>query len=181
MCGAVCARTGGSGVAVVALTEAALVVALAAAVVAPVGILVDVVALEAVILAVACITLAFGINKTFKDLLKDNKADGHIGFFLLEKEDKPNPRAKDPFVRLNAKNNIYAAFGTDELNGIAGKETKITGCVQAGTSASSFELTNVKKGDSPSAAGNVGEQLCLDSLVGGWIGIGHALLSKSGL
>ena len=44
--------------------------------------------------------------------MKDNKADGHIGFFLLEKEDKPNPRAKDPFVRLNAKNNIYAAFGS---------------------------------------------------------------------
>lgn len=60
----------------------------------------------------SCITLAFGINKTFKDLLKDNRADGHIGFFLLEKEDKPNPRAKDPFVRLNARNNIYAAFGS---------------------------------------------------------------------
>jgi phosphatidylserine/phosphatidylglycerophosphate/cardiolipin synthase-like enzyme len=60
----------------------------------------------------SCITLAFGINKTFKDLLKDNKADGHIGFFLLEKEDKPNPRAKDPFVRLTAKNNIYEAFGS---------------------------------------------------------------------
>jgi len=60
----------------------------------------------------SCITLAFGINKTFKDLLKDNKADGHIGFFLLEKEDKPNPSAKDPFVRLNAKNNIYEAFGS---------------------------------------------------------------------
>ena len=28
----------------------------------------------------------------------------------------------------------------------AGKESKITGCVAAGTSASSFELTNVKKG-----------------------------------
>ena len=60
----------------------------------------------------SCITLAFGINKAFKDLLKDNKADGHIGFFLLEKEDKPNPRAKDPFVRLTAKNNIYEAFGS---------------------------------------------------------------------
>jgi phosphatidylserine/phosphatidylglycerophosphate/cardiolipin synthase-like enzyme len=60
----------------------------------------------------SCITLAFGINKTFKDLLKDNKADGHIGFFLLEKEDKPNPRAKDAFVQLNAKNNIYEAFGS---------------------------------------------------------------------
>src|ERR1700754_1821021 len=28
----------------------------------------------------------------------------------------------------------------------AGKEHKLTGCIQAGTSASSFELTNVKKG-----------------------------------
>jgi hypothetical protein len=28
----------------------------------------------------------------------------------------------------------------------AGKEMKLTGCVQAGTSASSFELTNIKKG-----------------------------------
>jgi len=60
----------------------------------------------------SCITLAFGINKTFKELLKDNTADGHIGFFLLEKEDKPNPKAKDPFVRLNARNNVYAAFGS---------------------------------------------------------------------
>lgn len=37
----------------------------------------------------------------------------------------------------------------------AGKDMKITGCVQAGTSASSFELTNVKKGmehAAPSAA-----------------------------
>ena len=37
----------------------------------------------------------------------------------------------------------------------AGKEMKLTGCVQAGTSASSFELTNVKKGmehANPSAA-----------------------------
>ena len=35
-----------------------------------------------------------------------------------------------------------------------GKEMKITGCIQAGTSASSFELTNVKKGmsEAPSAA-----------------------------
>ena len=38
----------------------------------------------------------------------------------------------------------------------AGKEMKLTGCIQAGTSASSFELTNVKKGmehAAPAAAG----------------------------
>jgi hypothetical protein len=34
----------------------------------------------------------------------------------------------------------------------AGKEHKITGCIQAGTSASSFELTNVKKGESGATA-----------------------------
>jgi hypothetical protein len=34
----------------------------------------------------------------------------------------------------------------------AGKESKITGCVAAGTSASSFELTNVKKGESGATA-----------------------------
>jgi hypothetical protein len=34
----------------------------------------------------------------------------------------------------------------------AGKESKITGCIAAGTSANSFELTNVKKGMADSAA-----------------------------
>jgi hypothetical protein len=34
----------------------------------------------------------------------------------------------------------------------AGKEMKLTGCVQAGTSASSFELTNIKKGEHGSTA-----------------------------
>ena len=44
---------------------------------------------------VACITLAFGINKRFKDLLKDNTPSSHITFLLLEKEDKPNPSSND--------------------------------------------------------------------------------------
>jgi phosphatidylserine/phosphatidylglycerophosphate/cardiolipin synthase-like enzyme len=60
----------------------------------------------------SCITLAFGISKVFKDMLKDNPPDAHIAFFLLEKEDKANTRAKDPFVELNAKNNVYEAFGS---------------------------------------------------------------------
>ena len=59
-----------------------------------------------------CITLAFGINKAFKNLLKGNKKTSPIGFFLLEKEDRPNSRAKEPFVALNARNNIYQAFGS---------------------------------------------------------------------
>jgi phosphatidylserine/phosphatidylglycerophosphate/cardiolipin synthase-like enzyme len=60
----------------------------------------------------SCITLAFGISAVFKELLKDNSVDSHIGFFLLEKEDKPNPRSKKEFVGLNAANNVYKAFGS---------------------------------------------------------------------
>jgi phosphatidylserine/phosphatidylglycerophosphate/cardiolipin synthase-like enzyme len=60
----------------------------------------------------SCITLAFGISKVFKDVLADNRQNSHIAFFLLEKEDKLNPRAKDPFVTLNAKNNVYEAWGS---------------------------------------------------------------------
>lgn len=61
---------------------------------------------------VSCITLAFGISDVFKTVLSDNTADSHIAFFLLEKEDKPNPRSKKPFVTLNAKNNVYKAWGS---------------------------------------------------------------------
>ena len=60
----------------------------------------------------SCITLAFGISQVFKKALSDNRKDSHIGFFLLEKEDKPNPRAKDPFVAINAGNNVYKAWGS---------------------------------------------------------------------
>jgi phosphatidylserine/phosphatidylglycerophosphate/cardiolipin synthase-like enzyme len=60
----------------------------------------------------SCITLAFGIGKAFKDALKDNTSASHIAFFLLEKEDKPNPKAKDPFVDLTARNNVYEAWGS---------------------------------------------------------------------
>lgn len=60
----------------------------------------------------SCITLAFGINKQFKDLLKDNTGLSHLAFLLLEKEDKPNPKAKDPFVAIDARNNVYKAWGS---------------------------------------------------------------------
>ena len=59
----------------------------------------------------SCITLAFGISDVFKQLLKDNSTDSHIAFFLLEKEDKPNPASKKEFVGLNAANNVYKAWG----------------------------------------------------------------------
>lgn len=60
----------------------------------------------------SCITLAFGISEVFKTLLSDNTDTSHIAFFLLEKEDKPNKRSKKPFVTLNAKNNVYKAWGS---------------------------------------------------------------------
>ena len=66
----------------------------------------------------SCITLAFGINKQFKDRLLDNTAISHIAFMLLEKKDAPaKPRknakkAPEPFVALTAKNNVYKAWGS---------------------------------------------------------------------
>lgn len=59
----------------------------------------------------SCITLAFGVNTVFKDLLKDNNAQSHITYMLLEKKDKPTEKNKDTFVYLNSKNNVYKAFG----------------------------------------------------------------------
>ena len=61
---------------------------------------------------VSCITLAFGISEVFKELFSDNTRASHIAFFLLEKEDKPNPRSKKKFVGLNAGNNVYKAWGS---------------------------------------------------------------------
>jgi phosphatidylserine/phosphatidylglycerophosphate/cardiolipin synthase-like enzyme len=60
----------------------------------------------------AAITLAFGINKVFKELLKDNTEKDRIVFMLLEKKDVPNSRSKDTFIRLGAKNNVYQAYGS---------------------------------------------------------------------
>jgi phosphatidylserine/phosphatidylglycerophosphate/cardiolipin synthase-like enzyme len=60
----------------------------------------------------ACVTLAFGVNKLFKNLLQDNTTASPVVFLLLEKKDVENPRAKDPFVALTAKNNVYEAWGS---------------------------------------------------------------------
>lgn len=59
----------------------------------------------------SCITLAFGINKSFKDALVNNTNLTPLIFMLLEKRDLPNPKAKDPFVPLGARQNIYQAWG----------------------------------------------------------------------
>lgn len=60
----------------------------------------------------SCITLAFGIGDSFKELLEDNDAQSHLAFFLLEKEDRPNPQSTKPFVALDARNNVYKAWGS---------------------------------------------------------------------
>lgn len=60
----------------------------------------------------AAITLAFGINKGFKAALKDNTGDNHIIFMLLEKKDAPTAKNRDTFVAINAKNNVYKAWGS---------------------------------------------------------------------
>ncbi|MEO7189979.1 MAG: phospholipase D-like domain-containing protein [Vicinamibacterales bacterium] len=61
---------------------------------------------------VSCITLAFGVNAKFKAALKDNTTQSPLLFLLLEKEDVPDPRKPAEFIRLNAGNNIYEAFGS---------------------------------------------------------------------
>jgi phosphatidylserine/phosphatidylglycerophosphate/cardiolipin synthase-like enzyme len=57
----------------------------------------------------ACITLAFGISKFFKDLLKDNPPGSHLCYLLLEKQDKP--REGTEFIAINSKQNVYKAWG----------------------------------------------------------------------
>jgi len=61
---------------------------------------------------VGTITLAFGINAGLKDLLKEHNLDSPISFLLLEKEDKATKKNIDTFIPLNAKNNVYQAFGS---------------------------------------------------------------------
>lgn len=60
----------------------------------------------------ACVTLAFGVNKAFKERLVDNTARSALAFFLLEREDKPGEGQRGNFIRLSAENNAYMAFGS---------------------------------------------------------------------
>lgn len=59
----------------------------------------------------ACMTLAFGINAALKKALVDNTSANHIVFLLLEKKDAPAKNSTKPFVAINAKNNVYKAWG----------------------------------------------------------------------
>jgi phosphatidylserine/phosphatidylglycerophosphate/cardiolipin synthase-like enzyme len=59
-----------------------------------------------------CITFAFGVGAGFKALLEDNTAQNAIVFMLLETRDKPDPDDPSAFVRINASNNVYQAWGS---------------------------------------------------------------------
>jgi phosphatidylserine/phosphatidylglycerophosphate/cardiolipin synthase-like enzyme len=60
----------------------------------------------------SAITLAFGITANLKNLLAKHTVDGPITFMMVEKKDVPNKRSKAAFFALNAKNNVYEAFGS---------------------------------------------------------------------
>lgn len=60
----------------------------------------------------SAVTLAFGINKAFKNQLVDNTADDQLVFMLLEKKDEPTAKNAATFVRINAANNVYKAWGS---------------------------------------------------------------------
>jgi len=66
--------------------------------------------------SLGCITLAFGISAVFKDKLQAHGTNGPLTFLMLEKKDVPaTPKpgaAPKPFVTLNWKQNIYAAWGS---------------------------------------------------------------------
>jgi phosphatidylserine/phosphatidylglycerophosphate/cardiolipin synthase-like enzyme len=61
----------------------------------------------------ACVTFAFTVPAPFKTALDDNRANGPLIFMLLEKRDAPSGNSATPFIRLNAKNNVYQASGAE--------------------------------------------------------------------
>ncbi len=60
----------------------------------------------------SAITLAFGINEVFKEILSDNTAKDQITFLLLEKKDAAKVGSKKKFTYVGAKNNVYEAWGS---------------------------------------------------------------------
>ncbi|WP_042876584.1 phospholipase D-like domain-containing protein [Cupriavidus necator] len=61
----------------------------------------------------ACVTLAFGVGKEFREALLQHDVDGPLTLLLIEKEDGPNPNSKnnEDWTPINSKNNVYKAFG----------------------------------------------------------------------
>ena len=63
--------------------------------------------------SLACMTFAFTVPPPFKAALAQNTSAGPLCFLLLEKEDRPNSTSTKPFVRLNSRNNVYQASGSE--------------------------------------------------------------------
>jgi phosphatidylserine/phosphatidylglycerophosphate/cardiolipin synthase-like enzyme len=63
--------------------------------------------------SLACMTFAFTVPAPFKEALAQNTPAGPLCFLLLEKEDRPNSRSTKPFIRLNSRNNVYQASGSE--------------------------------------------------------------------
>ncbi|HVJ62741.1 MAG TPA: phospholipase D-like domain-containing protein [Tahibacter sp.] len=59
-----------------------------------------------------CITLAFGISKEFKEALREHTPQSPITFMMLEKRDAPTEKNRDAFVFINARQNVYKAWGS---------------------------------------------------------------------
>ena len=59
-----------------------------------------------------CVTLAFGISPVFKTALANNTPASPITFLLLEKKDTPRKNSPTAFVKLDASNNVYQAWGS---------------------------------------------------------------------
>lgn len=62
--------------------------------------------------SLGCITLALGIGALFKDRLALSDGTSPLTFLMLEKKDKPRTGSTKPFVRLGARQNVYAAWGS---------------------------------------------------------------------
>ena len=62
----------------------------------------------------ACITLAFGVSKEFKDAARrTTRPTTTSAFMLLEKEDKPQPASQEAVRRGSTpRNNVYQAWGS---------------------------------------------------------------------
>ena len=67
----------------------------------------------------ACGTFPFTVDEHFKLGLKENTAAGPLCFILMETPDRPrgtatgNAGPKKPYITLNAKNNVYEAYGAE--------------------------------------------------------------------
>jgi hypothetical protein len=48
----------------------------------------------------------------FKSLLDDNTDHDALIFALLETKDQPDPKHPDRFIKINAKSNVYKAWGS---------------------------------------------------------------------